>query len=359
MKKLLSVILILALLLPVAAAMADIGTMFVYTANGKSLNVRSSDRVEDNIIGHLKYGAKVHVQEFINDWAVIDWGDTCAYVQSRFLQWYKPDPKPTPDPAEKEKEEKEAKRKAEIASERDVEDTFMILVSATRASGWINVRKGPSSLDKRIESCPDGTKLEVIGETDNWYRITDPANGKEGYIFKQYTRRATNPEEKPAGAEEELGTLNVNGAFTLQCKLPKGYKLNVITSQSHRIIANLTPKDTKKPQMMLNITYDEMFSDVDRLNDLTAEEIEQVKESFKALNEVEFTEMETSHGTKLLVAKETGDDSDFVDIITIYKGYSIEFVLAPNSAADDQTLTDKQIQTCVDFLSDLDFIPAA
>ena len=102
-----------------------------------------------------------------------------------------------------------------------------------------------------------------------------------------------------------------------------------------------------------------MFSDKERLNDLTAEEVETLKASFTALNEVEFSEMETSHGTKLLVAKETGEDEDFVDFISLYKGYSIEFVLTYPAGGANQTLTDDQIQMCVNFLSDLDFVPAA
>ena len=76
------------------------------------------------------------------------------------------------------------------------------------------------------------------------------------------------------------------------------------------------------------------------------------------MNDVEFSEMETSHGTKLLVAKETGEDDDFVDFISLYKGYSVEFVLTNEAGASSQTLTDEQVQMCVDFLSDLDFIPA-
>ena len=361
MKKLLCLVMILALLLPAAAALAGglvgPGTMFVCTANGKSLNVRSTPRVEDNIIGHLKYGAKVHVSEFQGDWCVIDWGDTCAYVQGRFLQWYEPQNKPQ-DPAKKEKEEKEEKRKKEIASEKDVDEPFMITVVATRSTGFINVRKGPSSLDKRVEACPDGTPLQVNGETDHWYRVSNPKNGKEGYIYKEYTKLLPNP-EKPLDTEAQLGTLNVNGAFTLQCKLPEGYKPDVLISQSSRIVGALIPEDAKKPQMLLTVAYDEMFSDKERLNDLTDEEIETLKASFTDLNDVEFSEMETSHGTKLLMAKETGEDADFVAFVSLYKGYSVEFVLTHDADAEDQTLTDEQIQMCVDFLSDLDFVPAA
>ena len=361
MKKLLCLILALALLIPAAASLAGglvgPGTMFVYTANGKSLNVRSSPNTGDNIIGHLKFGAAVHVTEFQGDWCVIDWGDTCAYVQGRFLQWYAPKEKPGPDPAEKEKEEKERKREAEIASERDVDEPFMIQVVATRTTGFINVREQPSSLNRRVESCPDGTTLEVNGETDHWYRITDPKSGKSGYIFKQYTREIPSPAHA-ASTEAQLGRLNVNGAFTLQCKLPEGYKLDVLVATGARIVGSVLPDDQSKARMLLTVAYDEMFADKESLNDLSDEEVETLKASFTDLNDVEFSEMETSHGTKLLVAKETGDDADFVDFISLYKGYSVEFVLTCSVDSADQTLTDEQIQMCVDFLSDLDFVPA-
>ena len=73
---------------------------------------------------------------------------------------------------------------------------------------------------------------------------------------------------------------------------------------------------------------------------------------------MEFSEAETAGGTKLLIARETGSDEDFVSIISLYKGYYVEFVLSPNPNAADQKLTDEQIQAGISFLSTLEFIPA-
>ena len=47
---------------------------------------------------------------------------------------------------------------------------------------------------------------------------------------------------------------------------------------------------------------------------------------------------------------------DFVSIITIYEGYMIEFDMLTGAEAEEG-LTEEQIQMCIDFLSDLDFIP--
>ena len=362
MKKLLSILLILAMLIPAASLAAGglvgPGKMYVYTSNGKSLNVRSEPRTGDNIIGHLKYGAEVNVVEFYNGWTEISWGDTTAYLQSRFLQWYVPGPKPQPEPTEDPEKEEKEKLKKEQASEKDI-DPIMLQVNATRSTGWINIRSVPSKLGKRIESCADGTLLQADGETDKWYRVTDQMTGKSGYIFKMYTTVMPKPEPVTLETEAEIGKLNVNGEFDLQCRIPEGYKLQVISSQGGKIIATLTTDDTAKPQMLLTVAFDEMYADVDRMNDMSDEDIETIKKSYTDLGKVEFSDAETGKGTRMLVAREVGADEDFVSFFSVYKGYTVEFVLTPNPAAAEQVITDDQIQTSIDFLTDLDFVPAA
>ena len=74
MKKTLALFLVLALLLPVMASAATLGPiglgkMYVYTSNGKSLNVRSAPETGDNIIGHVAFGGEVNVVGFYGDWA--------------------------------------------------------------------------------------------------------------------------------------------------------------------------------------------------------------------------------------------------------------------------------------------------
>ena len=91
--------------------------------------------------------------------------------------------------------------------------------------------------------------------------------------------------------------------------------------------------------------------------DMSDEELAILEGTFREMNQVEISYRETGYGTKLLIAKETGVDTDFVDILAIYKGYFIEFNMSPNPGAADQTLTDEQIQLCIDFLTDVDFNP--
>ena len=334
-------------------------TMYVYTENKGKLNVRSEPKSGNNIVDKLDYAAEVIVESpvVINpEWCCIrnqKAPDGIGYVMTRYLVNSKP--------SDADKVAKEKERKANLeeldrqtASFRALETPLLIVVRATRTSGWINFRTGPGVAADRIASLPDGRELKAIGETDKWYQAVDAESGKTGYVSKTYVTVLGATKEEPA--KEQMGKLNVNGEFALQCKLPEGYSMQLINTLGTKINAFITSEDTEKPILQLSIAFDELFADVDRMNDLPEEALKGLEESFAEMNDVEISYKETAYGTKLLIARETGDDTDFVDILSVYKGYSIEFVMTPNPDAKDQTLTDAQIQTCIDFLSEVDFV---
>ena len=365
MKKLTAILTAVAMLLSltVTAAFAQgaiigPGTMFVYTENGKNLNVRSSPETGNNIIGSLQYGEAVRVTGFEGDWACIDFPGSqsgTAWVQSRFLQWYQPGEKPTPEP-QPEPDPDTTQMEAELRSEVGI-TPVTLLAQATRSSGWVNMRMFPSVNTGRIQTCSDGAQLTAFAETMNWYHVTDRATGNSGYIRKDFVKVI--PVEQPVVDETtRIGTLSVNGEFMIQGTIPEGYKLQVLSARKTKITALLEAENRQRPQMMLTISYDEMYADTERMNDLSSEEYEALKKTYEDMNEVAFSEAETAAGTKLLIARETGSDEDFVSIISLYKGYLVEFVLSPGADAAGRTLTDDQIQKGIDFLSDLNFIPA-
>ena len=333
-------------------------TMYVYTENRGKLNVRSEPKSGDNVIDQLEYGAEVIVESpvVVNpEWSCIRCKKAkngIAYVMTRYLKNTRPG---DVDQVAQEKANKE-ELKRQTASFRPLETPLLIVVRASRTSGWINFRVGPGVASDRIASLPDGRELKAIGETDKWYQAIDMESGKTGYISKNYVTVLGAVQEEPA--KEQMGKLNVNGEFALQCRLPEGYSMQLINTLGTRIIAFITSEDTEKPVLQLSIAFDEMFSDVDRMNDLPEEALKGLEESFSEMNDVEITYGETAYGTKLLIAREVGDDTDFVDILSVYKGYSIEFVMTPNPEAKDQALTDAQIQMCIDFLSEVDFVEA-
>ena len=124
-------------------------------------------------------------------------------------------------------------------------------------------------------------------------------------------------------------------------------------------VAIIYSEDESKPQMYLSVAFDELLADVERLNDLDDEALAQVEQTFREEDEVEITHMYTSHGTKLLMVKEVENGISYVDFYTIYLGYQIEIVMNYGTGFEDRQITEKQIEMAVDFLSDLDFIPAS
>lgn len=187
----LAVSLMLVLVIPSAGA---ISTMYVYTANGRTLNVRSTPSTGDNIIGSLKYGAEVGVERFLdNGWAAIVWGSYgTAYVQSRYLQWYKPGPKPTAAPTAKPA----PAPAAGIAALNQIFRTgksvtpYTVVVRPSRSSGWVNMRWAPSTEAEVFRTYKDGARLTVIADLDKWYQVVDPETEATGFMMKNFTVNA-------------------------------------------------------------------------------------------------------------------------------------------------------------------------
>ena len=204
-KQIISLLLIavmVAMLLPTVAFADYYGTQWVYTDNGKSLNVRSTPSTGNNIIGSLKYGAEVTVVEmYSNGWAQILWQQNAygefgvAYVQRRFLVNHKPTSQPAQSstvPASGGTATAVDLAKAfstmndEFRTGKLVAKPFIVYARPSRASGWVNLRWAPSTEAERIATCPQGKALTVIGETKNWYQVQDPQTGMIGFISKQY-----------------------------------------------------------------------------------------------------------------------------------------------------------------------------
>lgn len=379
-KKVLVWVLLLALMVPMAASVAHAETfgyseMYVKTDNGKDLPVRAEPNKKAKVIGYAKYGSVVATDWSYagNDgWTKLVWGAAGdGYVQSRYLVSSQPAPykkatkaPATPKPtANAKKQAAELKKQQdalnkELKSEKEIEPCY-IAVRPSRSTGMVNFRVGPSTATSKITTYPSGKELIALGETTNWWRVRDPETGKVGYIFKNLTVKLDKKlvTEEAKSATQKLGKLSVNGEFELTCKLPADYSIQVVDMRGERIFASILSEDMTKPQMYLRIAYDELYGDVARMNDLSEEDLAVLEESFMATNTVEITYKETGHGTKLLVAREIGSDTDFVSILSVYQGYLVEFEMSPSPNVVNQMLTDEQIQMCVDFLTDVDFTP--
>ena len=206
----LALVAILAAMLIPSLAFADYyGTQWVYTDNGKSLNVRSAPNTGDNIIGSLAYAAEVTVVKmYDNGWAQILWEQNqygefgVAYVQRRFLVNHKPTSKPTPvqpsattAPASGGSADSTNYTKvfsdmnSEFRSAKKVDAPYTVVARPSRASGWVNLRWAPSTEAERIATCSQGKELTVLAELKNWYQVQDPVTGMISFISRQYVTK--------------------------------------------------------------------------------------------------------------------------------------------------------------------------
>jgi len=150
----------------------------------------------------------------------------------------------------------------------------------------------------------------------------------------------------------ELGTLTVNGEFTIQAPIPEGYNMTINRQDEVRIIAVFTSEDESKPFMELSVGLEDVWEPGTRLNDISDTDLAAIEASFYWEDpDYQISYAETKHGTKLLIAQLP--EKSIVVIYSLYEGYDIEFRLMD---LNDNELTQEQIDTCIALLGDIDFV---
>ena len=197
MKKVISLMLsVMLLVLLASAAMAESQgtTYYVYTRNGKGLNVRSSTSTKDdsNVIGSLAYGTKVIIYGVKDGWAMIDYANTTGYVMFRFLSKTKPASKPSGSTEQKTagttKDASTVAQMNALLSSAVFVDPYTVTVRPVRASGWVYMRWFPSQNAETMATFSANYELMVIAELKDWYQVSDPATGKVGFVYKSYVQ---------------------------------------------------------------------------------------------------------------------------------------------------------------------------
>ena len=155
--------------------------------------------------------------------------------------------------------------------------------------------------------------------------------------------------------KENYTLVTVNGIFNICGITPEGYQLTDINQDEATIGAWFNTADQTKPSFVLVISFLEEYADVDRLNDLSEEEMRELLNDDPTLSD-EIQIMETDYGTKVMILRSNNEKDDFVCFVTLYKGYEVGLNLFPGTESGG-VLTDEQITLAMKFLSDLDFIP--
>ena len=254
---------------------------------------------------------------------------------------------------------------AEFMQAKAVEP-YTITLKPARVTGWVNVYWAPSKQAPVMSNFPAKTQLTVLKETPNWLQVENAETGDVGYISKTFAVHPddvkTEKELNPTVAENgktNLGVIDINGAFSLQCKMAEGYTIEMLKSTSDQMIARVASADKNKPVLLLSVGFDEEYAAVERLNDVDDETLAKLEKTFTDVDPmVEISYGDTGLGTRLMIVRLNENGMDYLDFMSIYKGYFVECVMSPSFEAEDKTLTEEQVRMCIDFLTEMDFVPA-
>jgi len=254
---------------------------------------------------------------------------------------------------------------AEFMQAKKVEP-YTIALKPARVTGWVNMRWAPSKQAPVMSNFPAKTQMTVLKETPNWLQVEYEATGDVGYINRAFAMHPddvkTEKELNPTVAENgktNLGVIDINGAFSLQCKMAEGYSIELLKSTSDQMIARVSSGDKNKPVLQLSVGFDEAYAAVERLNDVDDETLAKLEKTFTDVDPmVEISYGDTGLGTRLMIARLNENGMDYLDFMSIYKGYFVECVMSPSFEAEDKTLTEEQVRMCIDFLTEMDFVPA-
>lgn len=197
-----AILMAVLMIIPVSVAEDDTpsdsaGYYYVYTENGKGLNVRATPG--GDIVGSLKYGTRIYCyyRDGGNGWALIDYtynmpgfgkGTYACFISSRYLRKSKPPANPGSESfssSSSGSSDTAAEINREFRSAKKV-DPFTVTVRPSRASGWVNLRWAPSKSTEVMATYKQNEKLLVIQETNNWYQVEDQDTGNVGFISKQF-----------------------------------------------------------------------------------------------------------------------------------------------------------------------------
>ena len=172
---LLALVLVAALCAPLlVSAYADAMVYYVNTANKKSLNMRSSTDLGNNILTSIPNGAAVVVYEFLNNntWAHIGYGGRDGYVMTRYLSLTPPSTQPST---------------TESLSFKDFKSTYYLAsVKPSTPSGYVNMRWAPSKSTAVHDIYYSGSTLQVIAESKTWCQVYDTQKNICGFMMKEF-----------------------------------------------------------------------------------------------------------------------------------------------------------------------------
>ena len=185
-----AIVVIVIAMVTISTAFAMVGniTMYVYTANGKTLNMRAEPNTSATIVANIPYGAAVNVYEPYNSaWYSIGYNGTTGYVMSRFLVSNPPGPKPTSKPSPTATPSPSQQNTlSNTMFDGFASVNYQVKVQPTSPTGYVNLRWAPSLNADIYSRNYMGDILTVIAANRKWSQVMDEKNNVVGFMMSEF-----------------------------------------------------------------------------------------------------------------------------------------------------------------------------
>jgi mannosyl-glycoprotein endo-beta-N-acetylglucosaminidase len=163
-------------LIPLAGAMAST-SMYVYTSNGKSLNLRDYPSNDGNVIAQIPFGAQVAIDTSYvgSTWVHVTYRGSTGYCMSRYLTDYKPGPSPTATPAP-----------TTSLYENFSSCYYTATVRPSSPGGFVHLRWAPSKSQPVWQDYYNGDEIIVIAQNGAWCQVYDSVNNMAGFMMASF-----------------------------------------------------------------------------------------------------------------------------------------------------------------------------
>ena len=204
MKKILAFILAVLLVVSVSAAAMAYTTMYVYTSNGKPLNMRVAPSIIGSILTQIPNGAAVRVNDAYDDtWYSVTYNGYTGYSMARYLVYSWPTPYPTPTPTywyptpaptywyPTPTPVPTATPAPYGAFPNDIFFGFQpayykALVRPSNPAGYVNLRWAPSLQAEIHTHYYANTILTVMSQNSLWCQVLDEDGHIMGFMMRQF-----------------------------------------------------------------------------------------------------------------------------------------------------------------------------
>lgn len=159
-------------------------TMYVYTANGKTLHLRQKANGDAKILREIPWGAGVSVLKISGSWAKVTYSGTTGYVVKKYLVSHRPSRSSKVTSSKKTAGTSANKQKARKLDASPLDKLASPYDATVIPTGTEALMYKKASLTATVMNrFPEGTHLIVLAENKDWAKVYDGNKDEEGYML--------------------------------------------------------------------------------------------------------------------------------------------------------------------------------